>query len=104
MKDKVNISAQFYLNDIELNISVKEDMSKHEKGEPLHRFGHIQITDGTIDDKPIFWDGIPFFIECGKKEFKKECGKDLKKKGYEWKETYKIIKKLLKTAKKLNVI
>ncbi len=100
----ISSHVQLYLNDIELSISVKEDLSGYKDFEPLYQFGHFQITDGTIEDKPLFWDGISFFIACGKKEFKKECKKELKEKGYNWKETYRDIKSLLKRAKKLKLL
>tara|TARA_R110000782_G_scaffold201763_1_gene290390 strand:+ start:4053 stop:4367 length:315 start_codon:yes stop_codon:yes gene_type:complete len=104
MKKNIITNVQFFLEDIELTITVKKDFTKYEKEEPLKNFGYIQITHGSINDKPIFWDGLNFFLECNKKEFEEECGEDLKRKGYDWKETYKIIKTLLKRAKKLNIL
>jgi hypothetical protein len=104
MENKISTYVQLYLNDIELTIDVKEDLGRYEEDEVLHQAGHFQITDGRIEDKPLFWDNLTFFIECGKKEFKAECKTELKEKGYNWKETYKDIKTLLKRAKKLNII
>lgn len=104
MENKISTHVQLCLNDIELNIYVKENLCRHEEDEVLHQAGYIQITDGRIEDKPLFWDGISFFVNCGKKEFKEECKEELKEKGYNWKETYKDIKTLLKRAKKLNII
>ena len=96
--------VQLYLNDIELNIAVKENLSGYEEHESLYRFGHFEIKDGKIGDKPLFWDNLTFFLECDKKEFKEECKKELKEKGYNWKETYTDIKILLKRAKKLKLL
>lgn len=104
MTDKINTYIQFYLDDIELNISVKEDLTGYLENEPLHQCGFIQITDGKLEDRPIFWDNVSYFIDCRKKEFKEECKKELQEKGYDWKQTYKQIKTLLKRAKKLNII
>ena len=104
MENKINTYVRFYLNDIELNICVKEDLSGYKENEPLYRFGYFQITDGRIEDRPLFWDKVSYFIECGKKEFKKECKKELKEKEYNWKETYRDIKILLKRAKKLKLL
>jgi hypothetical protein len=104
MENNIQTNVQFYLNDIELNISVKKDLSGYKENEPLYQFGYIQITDGKIGDRPLFWDNVCFFTECGKKEFKEECKTELKEKGYDWKETYRDIKTLLKQAKKLKLL
>ena len=70
----------------------------------MKNFGYIQVTTGAIDEKPVFWDGIDFFLECGKKQFKKECEEDLDKAGFDCNTTYKSIKKLLKRAVKLKLL
>jgi hypothetical protein len=102
--EEIQTYVQLYLNDIELSIAVKENLSGYKENEALYQFGHIQITDGSIEDKPLFWDNVCFFTECGKKEFKEECKTELKEKGYDWKETYRDIKILLKRAKKLKLL
>jgi hypothetical protein len=104
MENNISTYVQLYMNDIELNISVKKDLTGYKDDEPLYQFGYIQITDGTIGDKPFFWDNLSYFINCGKKEFKEECKEELKEKGYDWKETYRDIKILLKRAKKLKLL
>lgn len=101
-ESNITTYVQFYLEDVELNISVKNDLSRQE--DKLKNFGFIQITDGHIDTEPLFWDNLDFFISAGKKEFKEECKSDLKEKGYKWRKTYKQIKALLKRAEKLNLI
>ena len=102
--NEIQTNVQFCLNDIELNISVKKDLTGYKYDEPLYQFGYFQITDGKIGDKPLFWDNVCFFTECSKKEFKEECKEELKDKGYNWKETYRDIKILLKRAKKLKLL
>jgi hypothetical protein len=102
--EEIQTKVQLYLNDIDLNISVKKDLTGYKYDERLYQFGYIQITDGKIEDKPLFWDNVCFFTECGKKEFKEECKTELKEKGYDWKETYTDIKTLLKRAKKLKLL
>jgi hypothetical protein len=104
MENKINTYVQLYLNDIELSIAVKKDLSGYKDNEPLYQFGHFQITDGRLEDRPLFWDNLSFFLECGKKEFKEECKTELKEKEYNWKETYTDIKTLLKRAKKLKLL
>jgi hypothetical protein len=101
---EISTYVQLYLNDIELNIAVKKDLSGYNEGHRLYQWGYIQITDGSIEDKPLFWDNLTFFLECGKKEIKEECKTELKEKGYNWKETYRDIKILLKQAKKLKLL
>ena len=102
MKKDIDIYTHLHLNDVELSIAVTDSLKKQEGN--LKNFGYVQITDGSKEDKPIFWDGISFFLECGKKEFKKECKKQLKNKNYNWKETYKEIKTLLKRTIKLKLL
>jgi hypothetical protein len=104
MKKDINTYIQFLLDEVELNISVKEDLSGYKDFEPLYQFGYFEITNGSIKDKPLSWDNLTFFISCGKKEFKKECKEGLKEKGLDWRETYKKVKTLLKRAKKLDLL
>lgn len=101
-ENNIQTYVQFYLEDVELNISVKNDLSRQE--DKLKNFGFIQITDWHVNTKPLFWDNLNFFILAGKKEFKEECKSDLKEKGYDWIKTYKQIKTLLKQAEELNLI
>jgi|GEM_PF-3788505 len=104
-EDNIQTYIEFHLNEVKLNISVKKDLTRYKEDEPLHHFGYIEVNTGYIDTEYCFWDGIPFFISVGKKEFKKECKKELQEKGFEdWKDIYRKIKKLLKRAKKLNLI
>ena len=100
--EKISTYIQLYKDDVELNLGVNEDLTAKEG--VLKNWGFIQITDGSLDTKPIFWDGIDFFLSCGKKEFKRECKQQLKDAGYNWKEVYKTIKELLNRAKELKII
>jgi hypothetical protein len=102
MKDIIKTCVKLYIDDVELNLYVKEDL-KREEG-VLKNFGNIEITDGRLETKPIFWDGIDFFLKCDKKTFKKECKEELVAADYDWRKVYKIIKTLLKRAKKLKII
>jgi hypothetical protein len=103
-KKQTNIQTyvQLYLDDVELNISVTDKLKRQE--DRLKNFGYIQVTTGAVDEKPVFWDGIEFFLECDEKQFKKECKRDLDKAGFDCDTTYKIIKKLLKRAIKLKLL
>lgn len=102
MKDKIHTEVNLHLDDVTLSISVKENLKKYK--EKLVNFGYIEVSTGTIGAEECFWDNINFFLNCGKKEFKKECSEELERKGFNWKQTYKTIKKLLKRAEKLNLI
>ena len=101
-QDSIQAYVQLYLNDVELNISVTDKLKAHDGN--LKNFGFFEISDGGIDTKPIFWDGIEWTIKVGKKEFKKEMKKQLDKRNYNWKEVYHDVKALLKKAKELNLI
>lgn len=99
MKDKINTYVQLYLNDIELNISVTKDLKAQEGN-----FGFFEITDGSLDTKPIFWDNILWVEEVGKKEFKKDMKEELSERGYDWIKVRKDCLKLLNRARKLKIL
>jgi len=104
-KDDIRTYIGFYLDEVELNISVKDDLTGYKEDETLHNFGHIQVSTGHINNEDCSWDNLSFFISAGKKEFKEECKKELQQKGFEdWKDIYKKVKTLLKRAKKLNLL
>lgn len=99
-RGNIHTNVQFYLDEVELNISVKDDLSCQDGR--LRNFGYITVSTGNED---CFLDGIDFFLNCRKKEFKEECKTELQEKGFkDWKKIYKTIKTLLKRAKKLNLI
>lgn len=100
--DNIQTYVQFYLDEVELNISVTDKLKKQEGN--LKGFGHIQISSGSIGAHECFWDYIEFFQKCDYKEFKEECKSDLDKGNFPVKQTYKAIKKLLKRAEKLNIL
>lgn len=100
--EKISTYIQLFKDDVELNLGVNEDLTA--KDGVLKNWGYIQITDGSLDTKPLFWDNTDFFLNCGKKEFKEDCKEELKERGYDWREIYKTIKTLLKRAKKLKII
>ena len=102
MENKIQTYVQFFLDDVELNISVTDKLKK-QKG-ALKYFGYIQIDSGSLDAHKCFWDNLTFFQNCDYKTFKEECKGDLEKGEYPVKQTYKAIKKLLKRAKKLNLL
>ena len=102
MENKIQTYVQFFLDDVELNISVTDKLKKQEGN--LKGFGHFQISSGSIGAHECFWDNISFFQNCGYKEFKEECKDDLNKGDFPVKQTYKAIKKLLRRAEKLNIL
>lgn len=58
--------------------------------------GYIIILIGVIGLKDCFWDNLEFFFNIFYDDFRKECCKELCKKGFKLKEIYKDIKLLLK--------
>lgn len=67
-------------------------------------FGHIEIGGNIKEQDNCFWDNVDFFLRADKKAFKKECAKELKKKGFKVGETYKNIKTLLDRAIELGIL
>lgn len=100
--EKIQTYLQLLHENVELNICLKEDLSRQDNN--LKNFGFIQVSAGSIGEKPCFWDNIDFFIKRKRKKFKKECGKELLKKGFNVDDTYNSIKILLQRAKKLNLL
>lgn len=102
MKHKIQTYVQLYSDNVELNIAVTKKL-KREEGN-LKTFGNIAITNGNIGEEGIFWDGLEYFFDLSFKKYKKECTEDLEKGGYDIKQTYKDIKRLLKRANKIGII
>lgn len=102
MKTKIDTYVQLFLNDVELSISVTEDLKKEDG--ILKNYGWFAISDGTRDGETCSWDNLKFFFDLSFKDFKEECGDDLKRCGFGAKKTYKDINKLLKRAFKLNLL
>lgn len=102
MKEKIQSYVQLMSGNVELNLCVKDNLKKSDGN--LANFAYFQVTDGGVDSQNCFWDCIPFFFQISFADFKKECGKELKEKGYPVEETYKDVKRLLKRAKKLNLL
>ena len=102
MKTKISTYVQLFLNDVELSIAVTENL----KGETdrLKNFGWFEISDGTLDGETCSWDNLCYFYDLSFKDFKEECGDDLKRCGFGAKKTYKSINKLLKRAFKLELL
>lgn len=107
MKEKINkndidAQVQLCLNEVTLTIVVKKDLSAEDGN--FKNFGRFEISTGSLNNEECFWDGIEWFFKIGKKEFKEEYKQELKEKGFNWREVYKIIKILLKRARELNLI
>ena len=96
-----NIELSTY--NVKLNISVNSELKK-EESKNLENFGFIEVTTGAINAESCFWDNISFFISASKGEFKEECRKELKEKGFKWKGIYKEIKQLIDEAIRLDLL
>ena len=94
--------VHLHTNDVELVISVTNKL-KRQTGN-LEKFGWITISTGMLEDEDISWDNLFFFLSCDFKEFKKECGSELREKNFKTKKIFKEIKQLLKQANKLNLL
>lgn len=102
MKDKIRADVTLYLGHVNLVFTVNKKIKKEEG--VLKGNGYIEISDGMNDSESLFWDNLQFFIKADYKAFKVECGEDLKRCEFDCKETFKIIKKLLRRAEKLNLL
>lgn len=102
MKQKIWTSVQLRIDDITLTVDTDNKLNK--RLDVLKNNGYIEITSGAIGEEPIFWDNLSFFISVDYDEFKKECGEDLKRLGYNKKETFKTLKRLIKKAIKLEIL
>ena len=100
--EKISRAVELQIRMVRLNITVKKNLKARE--DRLKNWGFIEITDGSIHSEECFYDNIDFFMNCTKKEFQEECKQDLKDKGYNWRETYKDIKKLIKEAVRLKIL
>lgn len=59
-------------NDVALTVYVNDDFSADGKN-----FGYIEISDGYINKKTVFWDNLEYFFKIGKKK-NKSIKKELK--------------------------
>lgn len=103
MDKNIDYSVQMWVGDVKLNISVNENLKREEK-EVLKNWGYIEVSTGYLKDENCFWDNISYFIDISRKKFKKECGEELKEKGFKVGETRRAIKTLLKRAFELNLL
>lgn len=101
-KEKIWSTVQLRIDDVTLTIDT--DSKLKQRLDVLKNNGYINIHYNSIDQKDIFWDNLEFFISVSFKEFKEVCREDLEKIGYNKKETFKIIKSLIKKAVKLKLL
>ena len=102
MKNKIQTYIELHIDSVTLSINVTKSLKKQKNR--LKNFGWIKISDGTIGEKELFWDNLSFFFTVSEKKFRKECGEELEKRGYDTIEIYRIIKVLIKRAFKLNIL
>lgn len=101
--DKISTEIRLYLNEVELAVYVDNDLKKS-RNPNTKNFGNITVSTGVIGSKDCFWDNLEFFFDISYDDFRKECRKELRAKGFKTKETYKDIKLLLKQAFKLKIL
>ena len=102
MKDKIRADVTLHLGHVNLVFTVNKKIKKEEG--VLKGNGYIEISDGMNDSESLFYDNLQFFQLNEYQVFKLECAEDLKRCGFDYKETFKIIKRLLKRADKLNLL
>lgn len=85
-------------NDVALTVYVNDDFSADGKN-----FGYIEIHDGSIHTKEVFWDSLPYFFKIGKKK-KKSIKKELKEAEQFYPGVVRDIKKLIKKAFEVEIL
>lgn len=98
-KSNIGHVVELYVGDVTLNVWVDRKL-KADGG----NFGGIEIGGWADDKKNCYWDNLDFFLTCTKKEFNKECKKELKEKGFPVRRTRKSIGRLLRRAIKLKIL
>lgn len=85
-------------NNVALTVYVKDDLSVDGSN-----FGYIEIHDGSLDTRPVFWDNLHYFFEiCSKK--KKSIKDELKGNNEFYSGVVRDIKKVFKKAFELGII
>ena len=100
--EKINTYAEFWAGNVKLNVSTTKKL-KGVKGR-MQNWGYFEITDGSLTTKPIFYDRLSFFMDCGRKEFKKECKEEIENIGLDWDEIFRDVKRVIKRAIKLGLL
>lgn len=100
--EKINRAVELQIGMVRINVTVKKNLKARE--DVLKNWGYIEVTDGGLESDSCFYDNLDFFMNCTKKGFQEECKEELKDKGYDWRETYKEIKKLIKEAVRLKIL
>lgn len=98
---KIYTNVELYIGNTTLVVSVTDTLKKQEGN--LKNFGHICIHDGSMDTKEVFWDNLSYFFEIDRKK-EKSIKKELKMNGQYYKGVVKDVKKLVKRAKKLDLL
>lgn len=85
-------------NDTALTVNVNDDFTADGKN-----FGYIEVNDGSIHTKEVFWDNLSYFFKICKK--KKRCIKhDLKVAEQFYPGVVSDIKKLIKKAFEVEIL
>lgn len=92
----------FYSNDVTLELFLDSKSSTIKADSGL--LGFIKVQGSMKEDKEVYWDGIDFFLNVSKKEFKKDCKEELVGIGMDWKDVYQDIKEVFNEAKRFGLI
>ena len=85
-------------NNVALTVYVKDDLSRDDR-----IFGYVEIHDGSLNTRPVFWDNLEYFFEiCAEK--KKSIKEELKENNEFYSGVVKDIKKVFKKAFELEIL
>ena len=93
-----HITIQFHCGDVTLSVYVTEHLFSDGKN-----FGYIEVHDGTLDTKPVFWDNLNYFLDLNK-EKKIEIKTELKENKQFYPGVVSDIKNCVKRAVKLGYL
>ena len=93
-----NVEVTLRENNVALTVFVNDDFSADGKN-----FGYIEIHDGSLDSKAVFWDNLGYFFKIGKKK-KKSIKQDLKVAEQFYPGVVGDIKKLIKKAFEIEIL
>jgi hypothetical protein len=92
----------FYSNDVTLELFLDSKSSTIKLDSGL--CGFIKVQGPMKEDKEVYWDGIEYFLNVSKKEFKKDCKEELVGIGMDWKDVYQDIREVFNGAKRFSLI
>ena len=94
----MNVEVTIRENNVALTVDVKDDLSRDDRC-----YGYLEVHDGSLLTRPVFWDNLFYFFNIGAKK-KKSIKDELKGNNEFYQGVVKDIKKVFKKAFELGII